>query len=251
MDADGPNPDLVAEAARIAEASEQRETRLCVAGGVGIALCSPSTRTAPLAREYADIDLVGRSKQRGEIISVFEQLGYEADEHFNLLRGATRLLFWDTRNGRQVDVFLDRLEMCHTIELADRLEAGRATLPLADLLLLKLQVVETNRKDLVDAVALLADHRFTEDESGINLRYLTDLTASDWGLWKTTTMIAERVAEFARTLEDLPEERRRAVEDRVAEYVQALEAADKSRAWRLRARIGERKRWYQLPEEVR
>lgn len=251
VDITGPHPDLLVEATRIAGAAHESGTNICIAGGVGIALCSPSARIAPLAREYADIDIVGRSKQRTAITAVFEQLGYEADKSFNLLQGATRLLFWDTTNRRQVDVFLDRLEMCHRIELADRLELGHEALPLADLLLLKLQVVETNRKDLVDAAALLADHPFTDDESGINLPYLTRLASSDWGLWKTTTMIAERVREFVQTLEGLPEEGRRTVHDRVAEYTDAVGLAEKSRAWRLRARVGERKRWYQLPEEVR
>jgi hypothetical protein len=32
--------------------------------------------------------------------------------------------------------------------------------------------------------------------------------------------------------------------------LQRIEEAPKSRAWKLRAKIGERKRWYDLPEEV-
>jgi hypothetical protein len=31
---------------------------------------------------------------------------------------------------------------------------------------------------------------------------------------------------------------------------EALEQAPKSRRWKLRDRIGERKRWYELPEET-
>ena len=33
------------------------------------------------------------------------------------------------------------------------------------------------------------------------------------------------------------------------ELEERIEAEPKSRAWRLRAKIGERKRWYELPEE--
>ena len=32
--------------------------------------------------------------------------------------------------------------------------------------------------------------------------------------------------------------------------LERIEAEPKSRGWRMRAKIGERKRWYELPEEV-
>jgi hypothetical protein len=246
-----PLADLVEEGARVADGMRSLGARVCITGGVGVAMRCPSAREAPLARSYADLDVVGHSRQRREITAAFEQLGYVADERFNLLQGDTRLLFWDTGNQRQVDVILDRLEMCHTIELSDRLDAAeQQTLPLADLLLCKLQIMETNRKDLADAGALLLDHAFTSDETGINIAYLSKLTSSDWGLWRTTTIVAERVSEFAQTLDGLSEEQRRAIQQRARDYIDALEASDKSRAWRIRARIGERKRWYALPEEV-
>jgi len=246
-----PRANLVEEGGRLAEGARGLGARIGIAGGVGVAMRCPSARTPPLARTYADIDVVGRSDQRRQIKAAFEQLGYVPDEGFNLLQGDTRLLFWDTVNERQVDVILDRLEMCHTIELTKRLEASEElSLPLADLLLFKLQIMETNRKDLVDAAALLLDHPFTPDESGINITYLTQLTSANWGLWRTTTLIAERVSEFAETLDGLSENQRDTVRARVREYIDTLDGSEKSRAWRLRARIGERKRWYALPEEV-
>jgi hypothetical protein len=41
------------------------------------------------------------------------------------------------------------------------------------------------------------------------------------------------------------------VREQAARFVLALEQAPKTRAWRIRAKIGERKRWYELPEEAR
>jgi hypothetical protein len=246
-----PRADLLAEGARVADGMRSLGARVCITGGVGVAMRCPSAREAPLARTYADLDVVGRSRQRREITAAFERLGYAADERFNLLQGDTRLLFWDTGNQRQVDVILNRLEMCHTIELGDRLDAAeQQTLPLADLLLCKLQIMETNRKDLVDAAALLLDHPFTPDETGINIEYLSKLTSSDWGLWRTTTIVVQRVSEFAQTLDGLSEDQRQTIQQRARDYSDALDASDKSRAWRLRARVGERKRWYAVPEEV-
>ncbi len=35
----------------------------------------------------------------------------------------------------------------------------------------------------------------------------------------------------------------------IRRYLEAVEESPKGRAWKLRAKIGERKRWYHLPEE--
>jgi hypothetical protein len=216
---------------------------------VAIALRCPSASSPPLQRAYADIDLAGRSRDRREIVKLLKGLNYEPDAQFNALHGARRLFFWDAANGRQLDVFLDRFEMCHRIELLDRLKPPGPTLPLADLLLMKLQVVETNAKDLGDIVTLLVDHPFTEGDAGIDLRYLSTLASADWGLWRTATMIAERADAFARALDGF--DRVREVHDQVRMFLGALEESQKTTGWKVRARIGERVRWYELPEEAR
>ena len=244
-----PLADVLAEASRIAGSAMGGGLALRITGGVGVALRCPSAGREPLRRAYADVDLVGRGKERREIARLLEELGYEPDKEFNALHGSERLFFWDGTNGRQVDVFLDRIEMCHTIDLAGRLQIPGETLPLADLLLMKLQIVETNTKDMTDILALLVDQSFTDDDSGINLRYLSELAAADWGLWKTTTTVAERADAHARALEGF--DRVREVHEQGGRFLGALEEVPKTRAWRLRAKIGERKRWYELPEESR
>jgi hypothetical protein len=240
-----PLTDPLLEGHRLAEAAVAAELNLRLVGGVGIAIRCPSAGNPPLKRPYADIDLVGLSKERPLIESLLFESGYQPDQQFNAVHGARRLLFWDADHGRQVDVFLDRVDMCHSIQLHDRVRLAGPTLPLADLLLLKLQIVEANAKDLSDTVALVADHPLTNDDGGINVRYLSDLAASDWGLWRTTTMVAKRAAVYARGLEGFDH-----AAQMLGEYVEALDRAPKTRSWRLRARVGDRKRWYELPESV-
>jgi hypothetical protein len=129
-------------------------------------------------------------------------------------------------------------------------ELPGAALSPADLLLMKLQVFETTRKDLTDILAILVDHPIASGAgtgAGVDVDYLARLTAKDWGLWRTTTMVARRAAEFACELEGF--EHAELIEDRVDQYLAALDAAPKSRAWRLRHRVGDKKRWYELPEE--
>jgi hypothetical protein len=242
-----PSSDIRAEARRIADAASAGRLALGLIGGVGIAMRCPSSSSPPLERAYADIDVVGLSGETDRISGLFNELGYQADTAFNTLHGHRRLYFWDPVNSRQVDVFLDEFEMCHTLELRDRIAVDQLTLPLADLLLMKLQIMETNEKDFIDILALLIDHQFTDDDTGIDLTYLARLAGSDWGLWKTTTTVAERADAFARRLGGVDAAR---VHDQVGIYLTALDECPKSRGWRMRAKVGERKRWYALPEEV-
>lgn len=237
----------IEEATRVTDAAAGAAVTLRITGGVGVALQCPSAGAPPLVRPYADIDCVGLSRQRRDMDSLLCSLGYEPDKAFNALQGHTRLYYWDSDNNRQLDVFLDRVEMCHAIDLRARLETAPRTLSLADLLLMKLQVVETNRKDLIDIVTLVTDHSFTQEDTGINISYLAGLTSDDWGLWRTTTMIAQKADHFARELEGFTGAG--TVHARISEYLQALEDSPKGRRWKMRAKIGDRKRWYELPEE--
>jgi hypothetical protein len=146
MIATEPLSDLVAEGARVVSMANDAGVPIRLTGGVGIAQCCPSASSEPLKRTYADIDIVGRSRERRAIRDLVTELGYKPDAEFNAVHGARRLLFWDSSNARQLDVFLDRYEMCHTIDLRERLELCQMTLTPADLLLTKLTVVEATRK---------------------------------------------------------------------------------------------------------
>jgi len=211
-------------------------------------LC-PSSQHSPLARSYADIDFATIGSAKDQVVRLLESLEYTGDKEFNMLHGHRRLYFWDERAKRQVDVFVDEANLCHRIELKHRLETVPLTLSLADLTVLKLQVVETNEKDYLDLCAIFADHELTRDDSGINSTYIAELTASDWGLWRTLTMVAERTEQFASELNGF--EAAGVVVERLRRLRTELDAAPKSRGWKLRARIGDRKRWYELPEEAR
>src|SRR5579872_1266128 len=130
------------------------------------------------------------------LTELLESLGHALDKRFNALHGGERLFFWDERDGRQLDVFVERFEMCHSLDLRKRLalDPAAATLPVADLMLTKMQIVEINQKDMVDPATLLQDHPLTEDETGINLAYITELTRGDWGLQRTLEKTVDRLS---------------------------------------------------------
>jgi hypothetical protein len=240
--------DPVAEGRRIAEVGAERGLPLRVIGGVAVALQCPSSHRPPLQRRYADIDLTTTGAAKDGVVGLMSALGYAGDREFNMLHGHRRLYFWDEVNQRQVDVFVDEANLCHRIDLKRRIEVVPLTVPLADLMVLKLQVVETNEKDYLDICAILADHDLSDDDSGVNSAYIASLTASDWGLWRTLGMVADRSEQFALALPEFSAGE--VVADRLRRLRLELDTVPKTRIWKIRARVGDRKRWYELPEEV-
>jgi hypothetical protein len=234
------------EATRIVELASSHDLALRVMGGVAVGLCCPSAQSPPLARPYRDIDFAGRADQSRQITAVFEAAGYEPDAEFNALHGRRRMFFWDAENGREADVFLDRFAMCHTLDFRKRLELTSPTLPAADLLLFKLQVIETNDKDYQDATALLADQPLTPD--GLDPAGIARFLAADWGWWRTVTRVLQRVESYAQGLSGFAHAAR--VTTSITALRAAIDAEPKSARWRMRARVGEKKRWYETPEEA-
>lgn len=234
-----PLADVSAEAVRVVREARRRGVTLRLIGGTAVAARCPSASRPPLARVYKDVDVVGRRSERVAVRNVLVELGYVPNDEFNLLQGDRRLLFWDAAHERQLDVLLDRFEMCHALELGRRLDLDDVTLTPADLLLTKLQVRETNERDLCDAVALLSDCE-------IDLDRVAAVLCSDWGWWRTAVEVLGRVEAFAGVL-DSPERTR--AEARIAALRKRVAREPKSLRWRARARIGERIRWYEEPDE--
>jgi hypothetical protein len=243
-------PDLEREARRLlAEiAREGLDARLI--GGMAIVLLAGARLHPHYAREIQDLDFVVTKKHRRATEQLLTAAGYAPDTQFNALNGARRLLFHDETHGRQIDVFVDRFEMCHVLPLTERLTRMPDTLPAAEVLMTKLQIVQLNAKDRGDLYAILNSHEVADrDEQAVNVERITALTAEDWGLQRTFEINLDRLS-AALADEPLDAEGRAVIAGRIEALAAAMEAAPKSRRWKLRARVGERKRWYEEPEEV-
>jgi hypothetical protein len=243
-----PLEDTIAEAQRVAEAASSQQVPVKLLGGAGIHLHSPSAHQAPLRRKYGDLDYVIATKDRKSALAFFPSLGYEANERFNLMQGDRRLYFFDPGNGKQVDVFIDVIRMSHVIDLRGRLgHAGPCASP-SDLLLSKLQIYEVNRKDLVDVTALVLDHPIkSNDDEAIDAAYVARLCCDDWGLYRTLQINLEKLRHTVGELEV----DRDTVNSRLDELWNVVEKSPKPLKWKMRAQVGDRMRWYELPEEVR
>jgi Uncharacterised nucleotidyltransferase len=244
--ADPPLETLTEEVARVLEAAEREGVTVRAVGGLAVHLVCPSARTPPLARSYKDLDLVGRRGDARPITDLLTSLGYQPAAEFNALHGHRQLYFWDPANGRQLDVFVERINLSHELDVGDRLELAPKTLTPADLLLTKLQVVEINDRDLRDATALLVDQPVGPD--GIDPGRVVEVLSSDWGWWRTCTGNLDAVAAFANELEAFGGKGR--VRRGVQELRRHIDEAPKTVRWKLRSILGERVRWYELPEET-
>ncbi|MEW5986650.1 MAG: hypothetical protein AB1791_08460 [Chloroflexota bacterium] len=244
-------PELPDAAGQIIEAAAQRGCTLRLLGGLAVRLHSPSATHRLLARSYPDLDFALAEKRADQAEAILADLGYTPNKGFNLLNGDRRLLFFDEGNGRQVDVFVGGFQMCHRIPITlERIQLEPVTLPLAELLLTKMQIIQLNEKDVRDLCALLLDHPFGEgDTETINLPYLARLCAQDWGLWKTVNVTTRKVHSFCDAYE-LEAGQKLTITGRLAVLARGLDAAPKSLKWKARDKIGERLQWYELPEEV-
>jgi hypothetical protein len=241
--------DIVAEGGRLLALADDRDVDLRLLGGVAVRLHAPEVPAA-LDRQYKDLDIAIPKKASGPLDDLLRNAGYNPHVSFNAMHARERGLFFDDDHGRQVDVFVDSFRMCHAIPLADRFAVEKGTVPLAELLLTKLQIIELNEKDIRDTVLLLHGHEISDhDDETVNGARVAQLCASDWGLWRTITANLERCREHIDDY-DLPAPEREQIADRFGEIMERVEAEPKSRGWKLRAKVGERKRWYDLPEEV-
>ena len=245
---------LEAEVASLVGALDAVGTPIRVLGSIGVAIHSPDAASLlpTFGRTYADIDLVAYRRGAKAVAAVLTKLGYHDDREVYAASEGARSIFDDPVRRIHVDVFYDRLEFCHVIPLAGRLEQDRPTIPLAELLLSKLQIVRINEKDVIDAILLLLDHPLGKDDRDtIDQDRIAGLTASDWGLWRTVTQNLETVAALATTYTQMTPGQCGQVVDSTLALKRRIDAEPKPIAWRMRDRIGDRRQWWNDVDEVR
>ncbi len=204
-----------------------------------------------LGRQFTDFDFASYPRFRGDIRRILTELGYEEDKQVTQLFVERRMLFHDPTFDRHADVFFNSLDFCHNLSFVGRLEKEQLTLPLAELLLEKMQIVQINEKDLIDTVMLLREHPIGDsDKDTINAQVIAHTLGNDWGFWRTVTgnlqVLDEHMDEYAQ----LSAEDKSVVHDRIRELQERIDKEPKSVRWKARARIGEKVKWYKDVEEL-
>ena len=242
---------ILAEMSRLLSAAEAKNIQIRAIGG--LAVQAHNKKNHPLfIREFADLDFVVAKKQRREFETFMPEVGYSPDRQFNILNGATRQIYFDDKTDMKVDIFVGDFEMCHKIPLEERLTFDPVTIPLAELLLSKAQIVELNRKDLLDITSILLNNETgSHDREKINLTILAQLCSQDWGLYKTTSINLNRVVDLVSGKDiSLAQDERDLIVSRVHAIQKTFEEMQKPIAWQMRDRVGTRVKWYIEVEEV-
>ena len=196
-------------------------------------------------------DLAAYGRQSKQIQDLLTSLGYKEYREVFISSEGIRAIFDKPEAGLHVDVFYEKLDFCHTIYWKDRLEVDSPTIPLAELLLEKMQIVKINEKDVIDTIMLLLEHPLGDsDQETINIQRIAKLCAEDWGLWRTTTMNLDKVQKLAQGYEQLTRELKAKLESQVKVAFVHLDDEPKPLAWKLRARLGDRVKWYKDVDEV-
>lgn len=250
-----PLAEVAAEGLRLVDTATATGLPVRLLGGVGVAVHDHRAVPAALERGYGDLDVVVAARATRQTTQLMQAAGYGPNERFNALHGAQRMLFYDTTNKRQVDVFVGVFAMCHRLDLSARLHHHPYALDAADLLLTKLQIHEVNRKDLVDAVRLVLTHETaniagapTAGVDAMSLDRLREVTSTDWG-WFTT--VTDNLSLVRTAASELLEPGDATVVTKRLDAIEAsLQSAPKSMRWKARSMVGRKTPWYDLPEEV-
>jgi hypothetical protein len=248
--------DFYAERDRILNALRQDENRhmvLRLLGALAFRTHCPQYGYIQddLGRQFTDIDFASYPRYLKDISRLLAELGYKEDKTVTQLFSDSRMLFHDLSWGRHIDIFFNKLDFCHPVIFAGRLEAEDLTLPLAELLLEKMQIVKINEKDLIDTIMLLREHPIGDiDKETINALVITRTLGNDWGYWRTVTANLSLVDEMVESYPRLSADDRAVVRERIAELQKRIEAFPKTARWKVRARVGERVKWYKDVEEL-
>lgn len=244
--------ELFSEMKRLVGAAESSQIHLRAFGGLAV-LAHSQTDPRFFQRDAPDLDFLAPRNDRQKLEPFFREMGYSPDKQFNLLNGMRRqIYYYDLSHDLHIDILIGDFEMCHKLPLEDRLDVDPVTIPLAELLLTKAQVVQLNRKDALDIISLLFNNEVGDEEKGqISLDRIDWLCGQDWGLYKTTSMNLARVEEIIGE-NNLPitAAERRLLLERVHKIQKSFDDMPKSLAWQMRDKVGTRVRWYLEVEEV-
>ncbi len=202
-------------------------------------------------RVFTDTDFVARAEHAALITAAYNELGYRDDEMITTLYGAHRMVFDNPETGMHSDIFFDKLDFCHVLELRDRLDVDDLTIPLAELFLEKMQIYQINEKDLVDTMMLLAEHPVGEtDEETINAPIIAGVLAGEWGFWRTVTGNMDKLLDLNAKTDLFDAEEKGLIEERIALIRRYVDEAPKPLAWKMRSKVGDKMKWYKDVDEL-
>jgi hypothetical protein len=247
-----PHPSaFIDEGTELAKKAQEDGIMLRIMGGLAVFLHSQESRQLWESLDrlgqkvFTDIDFASYGRFRNNVFGFFKKCGYSTDQRILAYHGMKRQIYFGQKIP-MIDVFFDELDMNHVISFKGRLEADYPTIPLAELLLEKLQIVRINEKDVKDVIVLLRGHKIAdEDVDSISHKHISKILSNDWGFYHTVTENLRKIEGSLRNFSVLNEVDISDINGKIAKLVQAIEERPKSMKWKMRARAGTKKMWYQ------
>jgi len=274
-----PTEVFIRESQEIVEKAKKERIILRILGGLGIAIhCQEHKEFAKKlgrvgtgvieGQEYSDIDYVSYRNEREKIKELFDKLAYAKRRATLSTAASERQIYYHPKGWYHVDVFFDKLLVAnHPIDFKGRLELDYPTIAVIDMLLEKIQMWEAfSVKDLKDCLLLLKAHDIKEksERESIDASYIAKLLAQDWGFWYTATTNLKKLKKFTSEIEKLGPEAnidpkliekgdRKELTEKIEALLERIDTEPKSFGWKMRAKVGTKKRWYnpvERPETV-
>jgi hypothetical protein len=250
----GSPEDPLTDAMFVARGAFDAGVGLKLLGGLAVRVVCPDY--PPRLRRDQDMDFACLSKERKAVAAHLEKAGCVPDKRFNNLNG-DRQMYFTAPSGRPIDVMVDKLTMCHTLDFRPAFGRLPHTVDVVDLLLSKLQIIKLNEKDARDIVQLLScmpistSGTSTASAPAIDADRFCKVLAGDWGWWRTVTgnldklpgLLAERPHLAQPGMPFDPQQQASALR-------RLADETPKNVKWKMRASVGDKVRWYELPEEV-
>jgi len=244
---------MKAEGERIVTEGRKRNLHLRLLGAIAFQLHCPKYNhlTAKLHRELSDVDFAAYNKERAQIDKMMREFGYGDQPMITALFGQRRMIWDNKSNGLHVDIFFDKLEMNHNISFDGRLKIEELTIPLVDMLLEKMQIVHINEKDVIDTIMLFREHSVGDvAPETIDAKYLADVLCNDWGFYYTVVTNLKKIEDRLTAYPELTEEDRADVSHKIKNLLNIIESKPKGLAWKLRAKVGAKSKWYKDVEDI-
>jgi len=250
----GLNLQFVDEALTLVREAEAEGIRLRILGSIAYRLQCPNNLHLfeDTKRVLTDVDFGAEKNQNKAIRQFLIARDYVPDEGVYMASEGSRHVYLHKDTNLNVDVFADELYFCHRIPFKNRLDLDSPTICTTDLLLEKMQIVEINLKDFKDTIVLMLEHPLSHQQAGpksIDTDYIVDMMRRDWGFYHTFTTNLERVPGHLSEFPSMKKEEHAVVRSRIDELLKVLDEAPKTLAWKMRAKIGTRRQWYQEVSE--
>jgi len=246
---------MIAEGKRVVAEAKKQGLHLRLLGAIAFQIHCPNFNilSVKLNRVLTDIDFAGYGKERSKLINMMKELGYSDETSAAGVFSRSRILWDNKSNGIHIDIFLDKLEMNHIIPFDNRLNLDEFTIPLADMLLEKMQIVQINEKDVIDTIMLLREHTISEHgqvPETIDAHYIARLLSKDWGFYHTVTTNLAQVQSRLPQYKELNGQDVTDLDEKIRELLNSIEKEPKPLGWKLKAKIDPHGKSYRHVEEV-